>query len=92
MPAHLGISEADAGKIVAWIQSLSEEGSLQASLPPSGEVEPTQGTKPTQNDTLILSASYTDEGGAGVKPLTGNTSMYLRNNTNSVRNVFEIRK
>ncbi|MDR8390917.1 ThuA domain-containing protein [Aliifodinibius sp. S!AR15-10] len=81
MPAHLDISEADARKMVTWIQSLAEESEQQESLPASGTVDPTMGEQPTPSGMLILSASYTDQGGPNVKPLTGNASKYLRNNT-----------
>ncbi|MCW9708702.1 ThuA domain-containing protein [Fodinibius salsisoli] len=81
MPAHQDLSEGDARKIVSWILSLNGGGQTQESLPRSGEVEPTMGKKATSNGVLILSASYTDQGGANTKPLTGNTSVYLRSST-----------
>ncbi len=89
MPGHPEVSEADARKMVAWIRSLGGSEDTQQSLPPTGEVDPTQGTKATQKGTLILSASYTDKGGGGVKPLTGNESIYMRNNTMTFENASE---
>lgn len=85
MPAHTGLSEADARKIVTWIQSLVDEGQSEQSLPPEGTVEPTMGKKTTQSGVFILSASYTDKGGdrANIKPLTGSSREYLRNSTMS---------
>ena len=81
MPAHQDLSEADARKIVAWIMSLNEDGQTQESLPKSGEVKPALGKKLMPNGLLILSASYTDRGTANAKPLSGNASVSLRNNT-----------
>jgi glucose/arabinose dehydrogenase/cytochrome c551/c552 len=81
MPAHQDLSEGDAKKIVSWILSLNGGGQTQESLPQSGTIDPTMGKKPMPNGALILSASYTDKGGDNGKPLTGNTSKYLRSNT-----------
>jgi cytochrome c551/c552 len=79
MPAHPGLSEGDARQIVSYILSLTAEGQKQRSLPASGSVQPTLGKKPTENGVLVLSASYTDKGAAGRKPLTGNASVVLKN-------------
>lgn len=82
MPAHSDLSEADAQRIVSWIMSLSDEGEEgQESLPAKGEVQPTLGEEPISNGVLVLSASYTDEGSADTKPLTGNASVSLKNNS-----------
>lgn len=81
MPAHPEISESEAEQIVNWIQSLSNEESQSQSLPPKGSVDPTRGEQPTPDGMLILSASYTDRGGPDTKPLTGGTSVRLRNST-----------
>lgn len=83
MPAHSELSETDARRIVSWILSLNEDGQARESLPPSGEIDPALGNEPNLNGVLVLSASYTDEGGADVKPLTDNTSVFLRNNSMS---------
>ncbi|SMO32008.1 ThuA domain-containing protein [Fodinibius sediminis] len=81
MPAHLEMSESDAQKIVSWIMSLSGEGQTPESLPATGQLDPTMGEDPIPNGVFVLSASYTDKGGENTKPLTGNASIYLRNNT-----------
>ncbi|MDX1637516.1 MAG: PKD domain-containing protein, partial [Balneolaceae bacterium] len=87
MPAHLDISDADARRIVTWIQSLAGGGRVQESMPAEGVIEdPTLGKQVTQSGVLILSASYTDQGGPNIKPLTGNTTHYLRNSTMSFTN------
>ncbi len=90
MPAHLDISEADARKMVSWIQSLAGDEQATESLPPSGTVDPTQGEQPTPSGVLILSASYTDQGGPNVKPMTGNASIYLRNSTINIADVANL--
>jgi cytochrome c len=80
MPGHPSLPESDARQIVTWIQSL-EGTPKQKSLPPAGAVNATLNKKQTENGVLVLSASYTDKGGKGSKPLTGQTSVALRNNT-----------
>lgn len=82
MPGHLELSESDARSIVSWIQSLAGEQENET-LPASGTIDPTLGEDPAPNGLLILSASYTDKGSSETKPLTGNTSIYLRNNVMS---------
>ncbi len=80
MPAHPNLSEGDARQIVSWVLSLSDDKQKQKSLPPSGSVPTTLGKKPTDEGVLVLSASYTDKGSAGNKPLTGHATAALRNN------------
>lgn len=81
MPGHPNLPDNDARQIVTWILSLSSEAENQKSLPPSGAVPATLDKKPTEDGVLVLSASYTDKGGGGSKPLTGQASVVLRNNT-----------
>ena len=80
MPAHPNLKEGEAKQIVAWIRSLADGGQMQKSLPASGTVKSTLDKKPTDNGVLVLSASYTDKGGVGIKPLMGSTSVTLRSN------------
>ncbi len=89
MPAHFDLSEADAREIVSWIQSLSEDEEGD-SLPVSGTIGPTLGEEPSANGLLIISASYTDNGGPNVRPLRSNTSVYLRNNSMSLENATNL--
>ncbi|HEV7333505.1 MAG TPA: ThuA domain-containing protein [Flavisolibacter sp.] len=81
MPGHPNLPEGDARQIVTWILSLSGGTAKQKSLPPSGAVNATLQKKPTENGVLVLSASYTDKGVAGSKPLTGQATVVLKNNT-----------
>lgn len=79
MPAHPGLTESDARQMVSWVLSLAGGAQQQKSLPAKGTVKPTLDKKPTDNGVLVLSASYTDKGGAGIKPQIGTASVALRN-------------
>lgn len=79
MPAHPTISGGDVQKIVTWILSLENKEGLKSSMPPSGNIIPVANEKP--NSVLVLSASYTDKGGANTKALTGNNALSLRSNS-----------
>lgn len=80
MAAHPNLSTSDADQIVRWILSLGNKGAIQKSLPTSGMVASTLDKPVKDNGVLSISASYTDAGGAGIKPLTGRSTMMLRNN------------
>jgi len=84
MPAHQDMPEHDARRIVTWILSLASEDVIVESLPQSGTLNPTLNNEPTANGVLIISATYTDEGGDNIKSLTGRNSIYLQNNIMSV--------
>lgn len=73
MAAHPDLAEADAKQIVHWILSLGEQGGKK-SLPPSGTV-PVKETK--EHEALLISATYTDKGGASTKPLLGSSGAVL---------------
>ena len=79
MAAHPDLKEEDARKIVAWIQTLAEGGQSKKSLPVQGSVHPTFNKTLTDNGVLLISSSYTDKGGPGIKPLTGSSTVSLRN-------------
>jgi cytochrome c len=78
------LPECDARQIVTWILSLKDDRVKQKSLPVAGTLKPTLDKAPTENGVLVLSASYTDKGGNGLKPLTGTTTVSLRNNKSGV--------
>lgn len=90
MPAHTNLNEADAQRIVSWIMALNGEEETNASLPASGEVEPTLDKEPMPEGILVISASYTDEGSAVAKPLTGTTTLSLRNNSMDLRSASNL--
>ncbi|WP_209330050.1 ThuA domain-containing protein [Lunatimonas salinarum] len=78
MPANPDVKEGDAKKIIAYIRSLLDESSRQPSLPASGTLDPTLGKPVSDSGTLRITATYTDKGGRGIKPLTGGGAAYLR--------------
>lgn len=79
MPAHPDISANESRQIALYIQSLVGEGmASKKSLPPSGTLIP----KPQQGaNVMIITASYTDDGGQAAQPLTGIASVTLRGST-----------
>ena len=78
MAAHPNLKQEDARQIVAWIQSLGETGDKK-SLPASGSLSPVMRMPEKDNGLLYLTATYTDKGGNNIKPMTGTSSIVLRN-------------
>ncbi|MGB5434560.1 MAG: ThuA domain-containing protein [Maribacter sp.] len=75
MAAHPNITEDETRQIVLYIQSLAESNNESKSLPPLGSIVP----DPSASDkVMVITASYTDDGGEKVKPLTGSTSVALQ--------------
>ncbi len=79
MAAHPGLSEQDARQIVAWIQSLAATQQKVKSLPVAGSISPTANKPIKENGVLYLTATYTDKGGSGLKPLSTTKTIALRN-------------
>ncbi|MBK7869944.1 MAG: ThuA domain-containing protein [Saprospiraceae bacterium] len=79
MAAHPGISETDARQIIAWIQSLANTEAKVKSLAAKGSISPTAGKPIKDNGVLYLSATFTDKGDVGVKPLSSSKTVALRN-------------
>jgi hypothetical protein len=72
------VTTSEARQIAQYIQSLAEEGEVQKSLPLEGTITP----NPTsQDNVMVLTASYTDKGLNGVRPLTGVQSVSLSGST-----------
>ncbi len=68
MAAHPDLKPADAQKIVSWILSLNKPAAK--SLPAVGAITPS--AKDVEGGKMIqISATYTDKGGVGRKPLSG---------------------
>lgn len=79
MPAHPDLKDNDAHAIVTWIQSLSAKEATAKTLPSKGKLKPTLDKPLKDNGELVISASYTDKGGTGIKPLTGTSIAVLKN-------------
>ena len=79
MAAHPDLAISDAQKIVTWILSLAD--SSKNSMPYKGNFIPSRQFQLTPRGAIALSASYTDKGGKGISPLTGNAMLVLRNPT-----------
>ena len=77
MSAHPDLKEADAGKIADWILSLAK-GKPAPSLPSSGAITASE-KDAANNKVMQITASYTDKGASGAKPLTGYAGINLRN-------------
>jgi len=91
MAAHPDLKPSDARQIVAYIRSLGYNNKPAESLPPSGKVDPTLKQPATYNGMLVISATYTDKGGPGIKPLTGQGSYALRNSKMHLNGVQRMR-
>jgi cytochrome c551/c552 len=76
MAAHPNLDREDAKLIVTWIQSLAAP-ETQKTYPATGAIEPTLGKPVKEKGVFTLTASYTDQGGQGIKPLTGNNFVSL---------------
>ncbi len=90
MAAHPDINQNDVTTIVQWVLGLNQKKSVKPSLAASGSIKPTLGKPLNDKSALIINATYTDKGGAGIKPLTGNNTVILRSNNvlfNNVKNM-----
>ncbi|WP_347158965.1 ThuA domain-containing protein [Pontibacter chitinilyticus] len=91
MPAHPNMSDADARQIVQWVLSLNDEGNAKKSLPASGTLNPKVDATKKDNTVLKLTASYTDQGGNGIRPLSDAQAVYLRNSLIQAVNFDEMK-
>ncbi len=80
MPAHPNLKAGDLKQIVQYILSLGNT-TKNKSLAPAGTISPNPPVAKKQNTVFALTATYTDLGGAGVKPLTGSERILLRNSS-----------
>ncbi len=78
MAAHPGIPTADLNTIVRWVLSLGQKTVLKPSLPAAGSIRAAAGVTNKNKSVLVISASYTDKGGEGIKPLTASATASLR--------------
>ncbi|PUZ27629.1 Glucose/arabinose dehydrogenase, beta-propeller fold [Chitinophaga costaii] len=79
MPAHPGLNLNEAKEVVQYIFTLNGGAAQHPSLPFTGGIDPTQGNPLKANGIFYLTASYTDKGGPGIKPITGSATVTLRN-------------
>lgn len=89
MAAHPTLSQDEAKQIVSWILSLSNPAAVKKSLPAEGKIvppQPKQGAGPmgAAAPVMVLTATYTDEGGNNVKALAETSTVTLRSNTVSL--------
>jgi len=93
MPANPEVKADDGRKIVAYIFSLNRRGAEEKpTLPAKGQVDPTLGKAISESGMLVLTASFTDRGADGIKPLTGNTSVVLRHPSLGMEHARNIEK
>ena len=79
MPAHPDLPEEAAQQMVKYIMSFSDDKSLIASTPPKGRFTPSEeGGKALKGGAYILTASYTDNGGSEIGPLTAQEIITLK--------------
>ncbi len=79
MSAHPQLSKADAAEMVKYIFSLTDAQKGPQTLPAEGSVALKEHTDEEPAGQYTLVASYTDNGGQGVGPLTGTDVVTLRN-------------
>lgn len=79
MSAHPDLPDDDIRQIVQWVLSLSSANEKKKSLPVSSSLNPTLGKPLTDKGALFITASYTNKGDAGIKPLTGTKTIKLKN-------------
>ncbi len=77
MSAHPALSDADAQKMVKFILSLNNEKET-ARFPIKGQYVFQEHLETNSQGRYVFSASYTDRGGGGVKPITARDQLMLR--------------
>jgi cytochrome c551/c552 len=80
MAAHPTLKEADAAQIVQYVLSFGAKSPTKKSLPAAGKIATTVPDKETMRTSLAIQATYSDNGGAGIKPLSSSSAVYLRYN------------
>jgi len=68
------------------VLSLENKSVNKSTLPIQGSLVPTQ---ESENNIFSIYSSYTDQGQAGLKPLTGSATVYLRSNVMNAREITE---
>ncbi|RZK77012.1 MAG: hypothetical protein EOO85_09870 [Pedobacter sp.] len=89
MPAHPTMKESEAKHIAEWILSLSAGGNSTPTLPAVGKITTPTETKATA-PVLNIKATYTDIGGAGLKPLSDTYVANLRSSVIDARDLKDL--
>ena len=79
MAAHPGLTQGEAVQMADYILSLADDPSTKSRYPPRGTYTSEAHRGPDRYGSYLLTASYTDEGGEAVGPLTAQQSLVLRN-------------
>jgi cytochrome c551/c552 len=80
MPAHPTLKETDAAQIVQFVLSLGSQQANKKSLPAAGKLMTAVPDVETRRTAFAIQATYTDNGGPGIKPLSSTAAAYLRYN------------
>jgi cytochrome c551/c552 len=75
MAAHPDLKPEEAGMIVDWVLSLNKKDA--PSLPSNGTITPSENDMGSGN-LMLITATYTDRGGAGIRPLSAMGSVSLK--------------
>ncbi|MDH3697577.1 MAG: ThuA domain-containing protein, partial [Flavobacteriaceae bacterium] len=79
MAAHPSITETEAKQMAEYILSLYKDPeSRSKSQPTKGRFKGSEHVGASENGSYLLTASYTDQGGGVIEPLTGQSMMVLR--------------
>ncbi|MDA1269507.1 MAG: PQQ-dependent sugar dehydrogenase, partial [Bacteroidetes bacterium] len=79
MPAYPDLKNSELNSLVTYILFLGQES--KPNLGAAGSLDPTLGKPASPTGSLVISASYSDQGGTNIKPLTGSSSLVLSPNT-----------
>ena len=86
MPSNAELTDAQANDISRYILSLAGD-SENSSLPPSGIITPAEGQ---EGKSMIITASYTDNGAPGSSALTGVKRVMMKPNVVSLKDAKDV--
>jgi cytochrome c551/c552 len=85
MPAHPGLTPAEAATVVQYVLSLADSGAAPRALPASGTFTTAAHTRPAgggrttvERGAYVLRATYTDAGANGIAPIAVSDAVLLR--------------
>lgn len=88
MPANTEADPADVKKMITYILSLARQED-EDRMRPEGVITP---DKNEAGKTMVVTASYTDQGAEGAQPLTGSTRSVLRAQKYTLDHAVDIQK